>query len=396
MTDNDATARWDQRKTLRPPPYRGEMRHLLAGLEIGDEPADALPTDMVSPCLRFRQAREPMPALRQVPQSAEPPWVDWDLVQRGQQLWCQHLARAVFALQAVLLQGFSITRFAEVLHQAGYAQSPLTTAQRYRATGLIVTDWFRYSLSDPSSPARLGLYAVRCMHSFARRRTGHVFDRRLGEGIALSQYDLGEVLLGFTGACLAIMEDDMGMGRFPHEERDAMIHTWRLIGWHLGILDEFNVCSSVERVDACWADYMEWTPLRLTTCRMTTHLLQKSVMQAFGTYLGMGERYWSGFIKNLETVCVDNVEYVQVKPIPGMAALARFHMSLVGRSDVLNAHLSAGMVRMSEAARANPRRLDFMMLNVYPWAGRANDVLLWPLYSAGFAIVRAVRWWVGL
>ena len=140
---------------------------------------------------------------------------------------------------------------------------------------------------------------------------------------------------------------------------------------------------------------MEWTPLRLTTCRAATHRLQKSVMQAFGIYLGMGEAYWSGFIKNLESVCVDRIPYVEVQPMSGMAALARFHMSLLGRSDALNAHLSAGIGRMSEAARANPKRLDFMMLKVYPWAGRANDLLLWPLYSAGFAVVRAVRSWVG-
>jgi hypothetical protein len=259
------------------------MRKLLPGLEQGDEMADALPTALVSPCIRFRQAREPIPAVKDVKQSPEPPWVDWNMVQRGQALWQQHLGRAVLALQAVLLQGFSIGRFAEVLYQAGYAQSPLTTAQRYKATGLIVTDWFRYPLDDPDSPARQGLYAVRFMHSFARRHTGHVFDRSRGEGIALSQYDLGEVLLGFTGACLAIMENDMGMGRFAPADREAMVHVWRLIGWHLGILDEFNVADSVERVDACWADYMEWTPLRLTTCRPPTHALQRSVMQGFGT-----------------------------------------------------------------------------------------------------------------
>ena len=50
---------------------------------------------------------------------------------------------------------------------------------------------------------------------------------------------------------------------------------------------------------------------------MLTHALQRSVMQGFGTHLGFGESYWSGFIKNLETVCVDGIPYVQVQPMPG-------------------------------------------------------------------------------
>lgn len=386
---------WDQHTTLKPPPYRGEMRRLLAGLELGDDPADALPIGMVSPCVRFRQAREPIPAVRAVKQRPEPEWVDWNLVREGQQIWCQHLGRTVFALQAVLLQGFTIGRFAEVLHQAGYAQNPLTTMKRYTATLLILTDWLRYPLDEADSPARLGLYAVRCMHSFARRRTGHVFDRSAGEGIALSQYDLAEVLLGFTGACLAIMENDMGMGRFDVPQRRAMVHTWRLIGWHLGILDEFNVCESVARVDACWADYMEWTPQRLTTCRPATHTLQHAVMRAFGRHLGMGEAYWSGFIKNLENVCVDGIRYVQVEPMPGMAALAGFGLRRLGASEALNSHVRRAVERLSEVARVSPARVDFLLVTVHPRIARVNDILLWPLYALLFSIARALRWWAG-
>ena len=65
-------------------------------------------------------------------------------------------------------------------------------------------------------------------------------------------------------------------------------HCWRLIGYHLGILDEFNVCASMPELERCLGDYMEWTPARLRTCRASTHELQHAVCDAFGVNTGMG------------------------------------------------------------------------------------------------------------
>jgi hypothetical protein len=31
---------WDQRRTLRPPPYEGRLKKYLAGVHMGDEPFD--------------------------------------------------------------------------------------------------------------------------------------------------------------------------------------------------------------------------------------------------------------------------------------------------------------------------------------------------------------------
>jgi hypothetical protein len=82
--------------------------------------------------------------------------------------------------------------------------------------------------------------------------------------------------------------------------------------------------------------------------------------------------------------------------MPGMAALAKFGLSLLGSSDALNAHVTRGITRVSEQARRSPQRLDFMIRRVYPLAGRANDLVLWPLYSMAFSVVSAVRRWTGL
>jgi hypothetical protein len=52
-------------------------------------------------------------------QRAEPEWVDWASVRRGQEHWKRLLGPTFVALNAALLQGFTIARFAEVLVIAG-------------------------------------------------------------------------------------------------------------------------------------------------------------------------------------------------------------------------------------------------------------------------------------
>jgi hypothetical protein len=245
------------------------MAQLLTGLELGDPLIDGLDASVVSPCAT--KAHEN--SVAHVPQNAEPDWVNWRVVRRGQALWRANLGRVAVALLQTLLQGFTIARFGVVLHHAGYAQSVETTFKRYRDTAFFIVDWFDYPLDDPRSRSRVGISRVRCMHSFARRRSTKLFDRAAGEGTPLSQYDMGEVLLGFSAVCLAIMEHALGL-QLTEEERGAMVATWRLIGHHLGIRDEYNVCASLARLDACFADYMEHTPQRLRTCREATHALQ--------------------------------------------------------------------------------------------------------------------------
>jgi len=375
---------WDQRRTLRPPPYQGAMARLLDGLEIGDDVVDHLPDEVVSPCVRHRHASSTMQFLEQLP---EPEWVDWALVRRGQELWREHLGRAFLALTAALLQGFTIARFAEVLHHAGYAQSPLTSCSRYSATAYFILDWFCHPLDDMESWARQGIYTVRCMHSFARRRSKGLFSREKGEGIALSQYDMGEVQLGFSAVCLSIMEKEMGMGPLPPSDREAMVHVWRLIGWHLGIQDRFNVCNSVEGMAACFEDYMEWTPQRLRTCRESTHLLQLAAVQGFGTHLALGKRYWEGFLSSLQDVRGVQVLYVRVRPLPGMAAVARMRMELVGKSSTFNSVLSRVIVLMRETRRQRPKLADWFQTALAPKVAAVNDAVVWRLLSVAVRLV---------
>ena len=100
------------------------------------------------------------------------------------------------------------------------------------------------------------------MHELARRRSKRLFDPAQGEGQALSQYDLAEVQMGFSTICLSIMEQELSSGPFSDADRADMIYCWRLIGWHLGIEDEFNACSDYEDSCGLFEEYMFWTKQR--------------------------------------------------------------------------------------------------------------------------------------
>ena len=196
------TSVWDQRHTLAPPPFAGPMARLLQGLPHGDELFSDMSSAAVHQCIRDPSSLD---------QSPEPSWVEWDRVRQGQELWVAHLGGAFAALNAALLQGFSIARFADVLCDSGYV--PVAALQHRRAdvpslqvcsfckeqlgplqvstvpqgpvlceidatacnplrsdTAWHISDWYRFPLNDRSSTARQSIYQVRAMHESARRR----------------------------------------------------------------------------------------------------------------------------------------------------------------------------------------------------------------------------------
>lgn len=374
-------AAWDQRETLRPPPYKHAMARIVGGLSVGDALVDALPARQLACHGSDRTA---------VAQHADPAWVDWDRVERGQALWQRHLSRSFTALSLALLTGFSVARFAEVLSLNGYAQDGLTALSRYRATGFAVCDWFRFSLKDPASRARTSIYTVRAMHGLARRRSLALFHLADGEGVPLSQYDLAEVQLGFSGICMAFIEAELGLGEIPREEAEDMVHVWRVIGFHLGIKDEFNVCASLDDLRACVRDYMAFTPRRLETLRACSHELRRTAMEGFAMQTGLGTQFWRGaFDVVFHTELID-IAHLRPPPTfyPGMDAVARLGLACFKNQRFADL-VSAELVHASEQLRDRPD-LAKRKLSVTSAVSRFNDGVVWRAVSALFVARRFI------
>eukprot|EP00511_Aplanochytrium_stocchinoi_P006462 CAMPEP_0204827328 /NCGR_PEP_ID=MMETSP1346-20131115/4808_1 /ASSEMBLY_ACC=CAM_ASM_000771 /TAXON_ID=215587 /ORGANISM="Aplanochytrium stocchinoi, Strain GSBS06" /LENGTH=379 /DNA_ID=CAMNT_0051955695 /DNA_START=162 /DNA_END=1299 /DNA_ORIENTATION=+ len=365
---------WNQKETLRPPPYTGSLKKILERNEIGDGLIDSLPTSQLL-CHGLKSKNDY--AVIHMP---TPIWVNWEQVRRGQDLWMKNLGRAYQSLGLALLVGFSISRFAEVLYHNGYAQSAKTAFDRYNATGHAIVDWFRYDLSDRTSRGRVSIDMVRRMHGLARRNSRKLFDPAKGEGVPLSQYDMAEVLLGFAIVTISIIEDSMGI-KFSLQEKTDMTACWRIIGYYLGILDEYNPCKSWQELEACFEDYMQRTPDRLLSPRPCTFELQRTAIQGFGMGTGLGKEFWYGVhaiqLEGLERrgIVFDKVNILHREPKPGMLAIARGVFYLL-RFDLVNKFISALVLRARDLNEENKPGAE-KLFQVMSIASSVHDKILW-------------------
>jgi len=371
-TEDELNA-FDQRSSLRPPQYRFGMHEQLKGLEVGDSLTGKLPMSMLA-CHGREQA--------ELPEQKDPGWVDWGKVQRGQALWLKTMPQSFTCLGMALLSGFSIARFAEVLFHNGYAKDGMTAMQRYRSTMFYLSDFYRYPLDCPDSQARKSLAQVRLMHEFARRRSGTLFSRGNGEGIALSQLDMSEVQLGFTGICLVFMKRVLDVD-FTDEETEDMTHAWRVIGYFLGIDDEFNVCSSVEKMRACTMDFMMFTRRRFQTARDSTNELRRTALEGFAMQTGLGQNFWLGMLGHVyEVGDMGDLKPQETSALPGLGAFASFAFALLRFSFILTPMRKQMLFERDEFKESKEkasRRIAIMTkLSTF------HDAITWKIYSAIF------------
>jgi len=124
------------------------------------------------------------------------------------------------------------------------------------------------------------------MHSFARRRSQRCFGP--GEGIALSQYDMAEVQMAFGAIAPIVAEKEMNSVPLTRREREDLCHAWRVVGYLLGIQDEYNICNDLDEMTALVDEWLQWVPRRLQTARKETLELQAAAIAGSGLYSGFG------------------------------------------------------------------------------------------------------------
>ena len=106
--------------------------------------------------------------------TAEPPWLDWGLLARGQEVYLRHLPSAGLVLFNVsLIGGFSAPKITKVLEQNGYLVGPPRLAmRRLFDTGRLMVDACA-SGPDALRAGGAGWRAavrVRALHAKVRRR----------------------------------------------------------------------------------------------------------------------------------------------------------------------------------------------------------------------------------
>ncbi|KAF9956844.1 hypothetical protein BGZ72_002404 [Mortierella alpina] len=229
----------------------------LAALEIkpGDNAFEALLAYTSQPSHK-QKSPAPQQLLTQV--MTVPEWVDWDSLQRGQQVYwryCLFINNAF--LHYCVVNGFSMSKTVKVLKSTGYLVGQ-RSKQRFFETAQFVFDVVHSLdyLRPGSGIAWKSIVRVRLLHSGVRLRLlkisrAHSKHYNVKEnGIPINQEDLLGVLFTCSNTMWQVMERRMDV-RMTTQERKDFMHLWRYVGYMMGVDDTLGATQTPERADAC-------------------------------------------------------------------------------------------------------------------------------------------------
>ncbi len=172
---------------------------------------------------------------------SEPEWLDWELLELGQQAICRTGIVGTLIMRDVALMG-------------GYGNSAINKPLVF--TGALAdgaarrtseTRAFAVEATRPGSLKRFGkgfktTIRVRFLHAVLRRRIRSHPDWRDDEwGIPINQGDMLATNLAFSVVYLTGMRA-LGF-RYRRRERDGIIHLWRYLGYLMGIDERILVTN---------------------------------------------------------------------------------------------------------------------------------------------------------
>ena len=171
----------------------------------------------------------------------EPPWLDWELVERGAKVfrrWGTHVFR--FA-GSITLAAYSESSVAKPLALTG-AYAGATAKKRFLETAAF---WIAVSEPRglrPGMPGRASAIRVRVMHVFVRRRLReHPEWNEAAWGTPISQ---GDALLTLMGGSVAPGLALSAMGyRTSRRDIEATLHFWRYVGHLMGVTPRWYPAS---------------------------------------------------------------------------------------------------------------------------------------------------------
>ena len=140
-----------------------------------------------------------------------------------------------------------------MLVQVQYILSPLIHTKksesvaalfnRYLQTALYFRNWTRMDLISPEGEGRKSILAVRRMHTNAFEKMNQKYPQNSGK-VWVSQYDMLITQFAIIGLILVVPEK-YGIKTEKRKTKylGAGMHFWRVVGYALGMKDEYNLFS---------------------------------------------------------------------------------------------------------------------------------------------------------
>ncbi|KAG0043269.1 hypothetical protein BGZ83_011643 [Gryganskiella cystojenkinii] len=171
-----------------------------------------------------------------------PDWVDWDKIQRGQQVFLKYvLYISIGLIHYSITGGFNAPKLVKTILSTGYLTGS-SSKRRVLETSQFVLDVMRSvdGLKPGTGDAWKSIIRVRFMHAQVRRKllkiaqTHHNYYSVKEHGVPINQEDMAATIFSFSSAMWRFMEDRLGI-QMALNDREDYLHVWRLVGYYLGV-----------------------------------------------------------------------------------------------------------------------------------------------------------------
>jgi hypothetical protein len=172
-----------------------------------------------------------------------PPWVDFELMERGARFGTRYPVQSGMALLlGSLVESYGFDLAAKVLVRSGRLESD--TVRRLRDTSGFVLALAESRGARPGSAAHRHVVEVRMVHAFIRHGMARREDFRGEWGRPVNQEDYATTLLTFSHVWLRAMRA-LGASASEEEER-AVHHLYRWVGHVMGVTEELLTATRDE------------------------------------------------------------------------------------------------------------------------------------------------------
>ncbi|XP_060532375.1 uncharacterized protein LOC132705646 isoform X1 [Cylas formicarius] len=172
-----------------------------------------------------------------------PNFYDENLYQRGQRFFYKHIFGMFLGKLLGLMAIISIKSTLGILMLTNNSSTQFLSYKRYVSTIFHMLIWYKEDL-HPNSRLCKSLFKVKKMHNVASKKAQIALHYRI------SQKDMAVTQFGFMGFLLS-RPNLIGVHSTSNEDIKGVVHLWRVVGYILGIDDEFNICrESVEETRA--------------------------------------------------------------------------------------------------------------------------------------------------
>lgn len=132
----------------------------------------------------------------------------------------------------------------EPLLSTGNSKDIPSLYKRYLSTILHVKSWYTDDVFNPETKGYKSIRQVRAMHRRVQQLMNDKFDVGGTDGkkrIWMNQYDVSMTQFAFIGLAM-LYPKKSGLIAASERELELINYYWRVLGWLMGIEDEYNMC----------------------------------------------------------------------------------------------------------------------------------------------------------